>query len=307
MKKLFCFICILSALCIAGCAPQEYKIDEQKQSYVTIKHNAYMLAGERLKTIDKSKYEKSDTVYYVKDEEELVQVLQYNIEIGNKNVAFQTEGKMDLDLVANRLSYLNPFDIGLQLSTTDYKNQKDQLLYKSSIIEIQNLDDRYEQALYAAKRAYNEIISEGMDNDQKIKAIHDYLVKSIIYDESAANQKEKQASVFKAAGALVDKVAVCSGYSRAFMMLAKMADVPAIYVASDVMNHGWNLVYGNNGWRFIDITWDDPVPDQLDHVEYQFLNLSISDFITEGSHMFDSDKNADFYLTLANAFFNKNE
>jgi len=24
------------------------------------------------------------------------------------------------------------------------------------------------------------------------------------------------------------------------------------------MNHGWNHIYVNGGWKFIDVTWDDP-------------------------------------------------
>lgn len=303
MKKICSFLLIMSIVLLGGCSPKEYQIEEQKKSYVTVSNHSYMLAGQQLQLIDKSNYEKEDLVYYVKDEDELVKVLQYSIDQGNNKVAYQSKNTIDLDVVANRLSYLNPFDIALQLSTTDYKDQKDTLIYRSSVIEIQNLDERYEQANRTAQRVYKEIINDTMNNDEKIKAIHDYLVKSVIYDEAATYDQNRQTSVFKAAGALIDKVAVCSGYSRAFMMLAKLADVPALYVASDTMNHGWNLVYGNDGWRFIDVTWDDPVPDQLDHVETQFLNMPVDEFVAEGSHIFDADKNKDFYLLLAKTFF----
>lgn len=307
MRKCYKILLCLILFLMTGCAAEVYHIDKQEKKEIKTEANAYMLAGRSIKTIEKSRYEKADVVYYAKNEDDLVRILQYAINHKKKTVSYQSEKDIDLEKVANLLSYLNPYDISLTLSTVDYKDQKDKLVYQSHEISIKNMDERYKEAVSAAERIYDNIITEDMDADERIEKIHDYLVKSTIYDESAVYDEKQLTSVFKAAGALVDKNAVCSGYSRAFMILAQMAGVPAIYVASDGMNHGWNLVYGNKGWRYIDVTWDDPVPDRFDVADHRFLNMSIEEFSSEGSHIFDDDKPSSFYLSLAKSFFDKNE
>lgn len=307
MNKIRIVFIVFMVCFVNGCSAKKYIIEEQRKTNVIAESNSYMLNGVKLQTIEKSEYEKADVVYYAEDELALVKILQYNIEMGKANVAFQSENKMDMDKIASYLSYLNPYDISLVLSTTDYKDQKDSLIYQSNEIKIKNLDERYEEAELVAKRIFKEIIHPSMDNDQKIEAIHDYIAKTTIYDIKTATADNKENSVFKAAGALIDKHAVCSGYSRAFMMLARLADVPAIYITSDRINHGWNLVYGNDGWRYIDVTWDDPVPDQPNIAQHKFLNMSRQDFLDEGSHIFDVDKSNEDYLKIAQTFFNKNE
>lgn len=303
---IICFV-IVSLTMITGCKVREYKASEQKVTSSKVDKSSYSLADQEIKTIEKSEYEDSDIVYYVEDEFELARILEYNINKDVSKISYQAPNKMDMDKTANYLSYIEPYDISLQLSTTDYENHQGELIYRSNEVEIINLDERYQQAKQAANQVYSKIITPNMDTDQKIKAIHDYLIKTTIYSEIGEGNNSKYPNVFKAAGALVDKNAVCSGYSRAFMMLARLGNIPAIYVSSDTMNHGWNLVYGNAGWRYIDVTWDDPVPDQPNHAEELYLNVSINEFMRDGKHIFDENKSSDYFLDVAKSYFNKNE
>jgi transglutaminase/protease-like cytokinesis protein 3 len=101
---------------------------------------------------------------------------------------------------------------------------------------------------------------------------------------------------------LLDGRGVCSGYSRAFMMMAQEADIPALYVSSEQMNHGWNYVYDGSSWRYIDVTWDDPLPDQGMIAQDTFLWMSEQDFLNEGSHQLRLEEQ-EIIKQIAKAFF----
>lgn len=303
MKKIVYVLIMILVLC--GCDENVYKAEKQNITSLLVPENSYVLSGVELEEIEKSEYETSKRVYYVESEEELAKVIQYTIENGDNEVSYQCKDKIDLDKTALLLTFFNPYDLSLHLSTTDYTDGSNTLIYRSNTVEIENLDERYTQGVAVSKQIIKKITTKEMDNEQKIVAIHDYLVKHVMYHVTAVDNPDDYPNVFKGAGALLDKVAVCTGYSRAFMVLARLADVPAMYVASDTMNHGWNLVYGNTGWRYIDVTWDDPVPETPNTLETKFRDLDVDEFLAEGTHIFDEDKNSDYYIELASTFFNK--
>lgn len=291
---------------LVGCTPTTYEEPSIKTSPKDVEADAFILRNANFEIVPKNEYEQAETVYYASDELELAKIIQSNIEKDIYEVAYQpkTEMVMDIDKVVTILSHINAYDISLTQYSVDYTDIQDKVKYKSYSIKVKNLDERYEEALLESKRIISEIIEEGMGADEKIEAIHDYIVKTSAYDEKSFDTIEGKSSIFKAAGVLVDQRAVCTGYGRAFMMLAKEANIPSIYVSSDIINHGWNLVYGENGWRYIDVTWDDPVPDREGVADDKFLNLSIIEFLSEGSHKFDEGKNSEYYLDLANNFYN---
>ncbi|MDR0487728.1 MAG: transglutaminase-like domain-containing protein, partial [Treponema sp.] len=100
----------------------------------------------------------------------------------------------------------------------------------------------------------------------KIKAIHDYMALNIAYDHASCvdGQRKRQDSV----GVLGTKYttnnifpnghyyAVCEGFANVFAALARAAGFQAKYISSGEMNHGWNQVYVDGAWRFMDVTWD---------------------------------------------------
>ena len=95
----------------------------------------------------------------------------------------------------------------------------------------------------------------------KIKAAHDYLVKNIDYDQTL----EKD-NIYNIYGALINKEAVCEGYSKAFKYIMDDFGSPCIIVCGTGLNsngqlesHAWNYVRIDNNWYAIDCTWDDPV------------------------------------------------
>ena len=65
-----------------------------------------------------------------------------------------------------------------------------------------------------------------------------------------------------------------AGYGRAYAMLCDAAGIPAVYVASEQMNHGWNAVRLDGRTWFIDCTFDDPIPDRGEYVSDQYFMLT---------------------------------
>lgn len=115
------------------------------------------------------------------------------------------------------------------------------------------------------------IIRTSMTQDQKEKAIHDYIVANTAYDETLVKHS--------AYDALHDGTTVCQGYALLAYKMLNKAGVPAKIVVgmvdgSSVENHAWNLVNLNGKWYQLDCTWDDPVPDVQGRISYDYYNLT---------------------------------
>lgn len=111
------------------------------------------------------------------------------------------------------------------------------------------------------------IIKDYMNDDQKEKAIHDYIVKNVIYDESL--------SYYSAYDALYRGKAVCQGYALlTYKMLKQVGINNRIVVGSAAGEpHAWNLVEIRGKWYHLDCTWDDPIPD-VGGINYDYYNIN---------------------------------
>ncbi len=299
MKKRGLFV-LVWLLC--GCQFQQpYDLHAAAQSTLEIPDDAYHLAGQTLIVLEGNEYEEATVLYYVADEEALTKVLQYSLDQQQYEIAYQSEAVMDLDAIAADLSLLNPFDISLTQSDTIYTDGHDELLYTAHHIKAEILDSRYAQAKAEAEHRVQALIDDTMTTDEKIAAIHDDIIIHSCY-EKIQEETVGERALFQAAGVLIDGKGVCTGYSRAFMLMAEAAGIPALYVSAAAMNHGWNYVQDEDGWRHIDVTWDDPIPDQGQNASATFLNMDEASFFEDGSHTLDSAERKKI-IELADRFF----
>ena len=134
-------------------------------------------------------------------------------------------------------------------------------------------DQRHVEAFNQAAKEALKCVLPGMDDLQKLLVLHDYLVTENRYDEQYYSDTVPESS-YTAYGALVLGVAVCQGYSLAYQYLLEQCGIPSAYVSSDEMDHGWCLVRLGGIWYHVDVTWDDPTPDNLGHVLHKFFLLS---------------------------------
>ncbi|PFE60213.1 S-layer protein, partial [Bacillus cereus] len=128
--------------------------------------------------------------------------------------------------------------------------------------------EQTEYVMKQAKAIVSSIIQTGMDNHEKVKAIHDYVVKHVSYDTSY--------KAYTAYEALANRSAVCQGYTLLTYQLLKEAGIENHFVVGtgDGQPHAWNLVKIDNKWYHLDTTFDDPVPDVQGRVTYSYFNLS---------------------------------
>ena len=107
--------------------------------------------------------------------------------------------------------------------------------------------------------AVNAVLSQlnlsGKTEYQKIKAIYDYLCANVTYDDAHANDGSYTLK-YTGYAALVQKKAVCQGYSVAFYRLCLEAGLRARVIDSKAMMHAWNIAQVGNKYYHLDATWD---------------------------------------------------
>jgi len=108
------------------------------------------------------------------------------------------------------------------------------------------------------------IITPGMNAHQKVKAIHDWIVLNVAYDESL--------QAYSAYEALTSGKTVCQGYSLLAYKMLNEAGIPTRIAEGTVRTgaHAWNLVQLDGKWYHLDTTWDDPVPDKKGRTTYNY-------------------------------------
>lgn len=135
--------------------------------------------------------------------------------------------------------------------------------YGFEIYDIENNFIEFEDAidLLISRASKGETIYE------KQKILHDELCKRVTYSED-----DKDQTVYSAYGALVNGRALCEGYARAFQLLCKRMGIENVLVSgtSKGIGHLWNMVKTEEGWSFVDVTWDDLRSETL----YTYLNLT---------------------------------
>ncbi len=113
----------------------------------------------------------------------------------------------------------------------------------------------------------------GMSDFDKVKAVHDYLVLNTAYDYANQQKKTIPADSYTAHGALLGELAVCDGYTKAAKILLDRLGIENHYVVGHIKDglHSWNQVKLNGNYYFMDITWDDPVPNKPGVVSYDYF------------------------------------
>lgn len=132
---------------------------------------------------------------------------------------------------------------------------------------------RQEQARVFAQELAASVITDEMNDAEKLRALHDELIRMCVYDTdtAASDERDGRTAPFAADGALIDHLAVCAGYGRAYMMLCEAAGLQVIYIASEEMDHSWNAVCVDGEIYYVDCTFDDPVPDQGEYVSGEYF------------------------------------
>lgn len=121
-----------------------------------------------------------------------------------------------------------------------YKAQIEQCT-SSIIAEASAISDEYERALF----------------------LFNFVAENTSYDDKAAENLSDNPEASTIAGALVNKKAVCGGYSRAYQYLLSKCSLNAetVYGTANTpegnQNHAWTLQFLNGNYYYTDATWGD--------------------------------------------------
>ncbi|HEX2925714.1 MAG TPA: transglutaminase domain-containing protein [Ruminiclostridium sp.] len=115
----------------------------------------------------------------------------------------------------------------------------------------------------------SQIITPEMNDYQKEKAIHDWIMTKVAYDTTLAQHSDYAALVspYKT---------VCQGYALLGYKMLNQVGIQTKILEGTAGNqeHVWNEVQLDGVWYHLDPTWDDPVPDVAGRVTYSYYNLT---------------------------------
>lgn len=203
-------------------------------------------------------------------------------QLKNKGIEIQIDGKPLTDKIfytpgEHTFAIIAGKDIYSQKTGVSY-SVKDTLIKK----DARGYTEDGKAVFDAAFAAVDQVVKDGMSEEEKVKAIHDYL----IYNANYANNGDYSTVenwAYGAGGVLLHKEGVCQSYAIAFYMMATSAGLECRFVSgtADGGGHAWNQVKVNGKWYYIDCTWDDPVGGGYENYKYYLSETLWSDHIAE--------------------------
>lgn len=115
-------------------------------------------------------------------------------------------------------------------------------------------------------RIAQSITTSQMTNEEKIRAVHDWMCNYANYDQTSSFASHTLP------GFMVNHVAYCDGYAYTFEYFMYVLDIPCETVTGG--NHAWNRVCLDGCWKYIDVCWDDPICENGDVIRYDYYLLT---------------------------------
>jgi len=157
-----------------------------------------------------------------------------------------------------------------------------QIDYHLTAEQLQTEILRYNQMHDKIDLVVEVVINDGMNDYQKEKALHDYLVKNVRYDIENFLTDSIPDDAFNAKGAILNGSAVCNGYARAMKLLLNEVGIASEIATGEAktergaISHAWNVVNIDGELYHVDVTWDDPISDagvESEQVVYTYFNV----------------------------------
>lgn len=219
------------------------------------------------------------------DEYGIANALKENLLNDINEITIKDGENVDIDKTFNILESIYPYSFSADIRQ-----------YNSGKVTISiNIPDKETQDKgYAiASEIALSLVDDSMSDYKKLEKIHNYIVLNTVYDvETFNNNDALDGKPFWAYGSVADGLAVCSGYSRAMMIMASAVGIDMIYIASEQMNHGWNALVQGGKIYYIDATYDDPVPDRKGKASLKYF------MVDEKTLAKDHSWDVDFYKDI---------
>ncbi len=141
--------------------------------------------------------------------------------------------------------------------------------FELDIEYVMNKDKR-ELLIKSACKILADLIKNEMSDYTKELLIHDYIVNNTVYGYSE--------HCYDAYGALIQKEAVCQGYSRAMLLLSSLAGIYCLEAVGtdEGVNHSWNIIRLDGDYYHVDVSYNDPV-GSINVLRHYYFNVTDSD------------------------------
>ncbi|MBO4242093.1 MAG: hypothetical protein J5883_02305 [Clostridiales bacterium] len=106
-------------------------------------------------------------------------------------------------------------------------------------------------------RVLEDLDLEGKSDYEKVYAIYKYICDNVTYDYDHLDDEDYKLK-YTAYAALINKTAVCGGYSQLFYRMGLQAGLEVRYCTGDTDRgyHAWNIIILDGKAYYLDSTWD---------------------------------------------------
>ena len=154
-----------------------------------------------------------------------------------------------------------------------------------------DLSENNRRILDAAKNVIASEIQDDMGDYEKELAIHDFITGWSRFDYSVFGRSSADGFADGSDtpyGVLIDRSAMCHGYSSTFQLFMDMLDIECVTVfgipKSNGVEHSWNMVKLDGEWYQVDCAWDDPIGGSPCHT---YFNVTSDDLRKGSIHQWD--------------------
>jgi len=148
-----------------------------------------------------------------------------------------------------------------------------------------------EEEIKVINKVVDKVIEEKITNStptkEKIKIIHDYIIDNTSYDKLKYENKEDTTYKSNTAyGVLIEGYGTCNGYADAMAIFLDKMNIINYKISND--EHIWNLVYLDEKWYHLDLTWDDPISDMnINRDTYFLITTKTLEKLDDKTHNFN--------------------
>lgn len=202
-----------------------------------------------------------------------------SINLGKAEVRFPLMAKVDKIVTA--VSYDHPEIFYVDFKRIQYVQTAFGIILNIRyLIRHPYLEAEIEKIQRIIQSVINKIgVLRNMDDYEKCKRIHNYLVRNVHYQYDAVNSPEAIPEAFDIRGVFLNSSAVCEGIAKAFKCLADKVGVKSLIAVgrstlegfADNSNHAWNIVKVNGKCAHIDVTWDLGLSENSKYIRYDYF------------------------------------
>lgn len=207
-------------------------------------------------------------------------------EYDNPDIFYLDYSKMalyyEIDSLGNCIAYIKNYEGNANYLIEGFNSKED----------VENAEDQINTIIEGIENEANNLQS----NYDKIKYVHDWIIKNTIYDETLSMNNRN--NIY---GVIIEKNATCGGYAKTFKYIMDKLNINSIIIQGEANQYGsneyhaWNIVQLDGNWYGVDCTWDDPIVQGIESEDQKPIYY---DYFLKGQNSFERHYSFDtFYGT----------